>query len=173
MLLEGFAPMSAWLKRYSTPFVTGLFIVSLISGVALFFHIGPAGFHGMHEWLSMVLILPFVLHLWKNWRPFSTYFRHLPMVLALILSALAGAVFLLPAEGPARAGGPPQFALARSVLQASVTEVAPILDSTPEALQDRLAAQGIALQSPKQPLAEAATAAGISDAQLAAALLGQ
>ncbi|MCB1455931.1 MAG: DUF4405 domain-containing protein, partial [Nitratireductor sp.] len=57
------------LSRYATPFISGLFLVSLISGIALFFHVGPSGFHGMHEWLSMVLIAPFVLHLWKNWKP--------------------------------------------------------------------------------------------------------
>ena len=61
--------MKSILYRYATPFTTGLFLVSLVSGVALFFHVGPAAFHGMHEWLSMVLILPFVLHMWRNWRP--------------------------------------------------------------------------------------------------------
>lgn len=61
--------MKPLLLRYATPFISGLFLVSLISGIALFFHLGNATFRGMHEWLSMVLILPFVLHLWKNWRP--------------------------------------------------------------------------------------------------------
>ena len=67
--------MSKILSKYATPFTTGLFLVSLISGIALFFHFGPSAFHGMHEWLSMVLILPFVLHIWKNWRPFVCYFK--------------------------------------------------------------------------------------------------
>ena len=61
--------MPTLFKTYATPLTTGLFLASLISGIALFFHIGPSGFHGMHEILSMVLILPFVLHLWRNWRP--------------------------------------------------------------------------------------------------------
>ncbi len=46
--------MPAFLARYATPLTTGLFIVSLVSGIALFFHWGGAAFHGMHEWLSMV-----------------------------------------------------------------------------------------------------------------------
>ena len=46
------------LYRYATPLITGLFLVSLISGLALFLHIGPGGLHPMHEWLSLVLILP-------------------------------------------------------------------------------------------------------------------
>lgn len=72
------------LSRYATPLTTGLFLVSLISGIALFFHYGTAAFREMHEWLSMVLILPFVLHVWKNWRPFLAYFKRLPMALSLV-----------------------------------------------------------------------------------------
>ena len=73
--------MQTFINRYATPLVTGLFLVSLISGVALFLHWGSGWFHGMHEWLSMVLILAFVLHLWKNWRPMTAYLRRAPMAL--------------------------------------------------------------------------------------------
>ena len=73
--------MKALLLKYATPFIAGLFLVSLVSGVALFFHVGNATFHGMHEWLSMVLILPFVLHLWKNWKPLFAYLSGAPMAI--------------------------------------------------------------------------------------------
>lgn len=86
-------------NRYATPLITGLFLVSLISGIALFLHIGPAGFHGMHEWLSMVLILPFALHVWKNGRPMLANFRRAPMVVALVLSTVAALAFLVPPSG--------------------------------------------------------------------------
>ena len=81
--------MTSFLSRYATPLTTGLFLVSLISGIALFFHLGSRFFHGMHEWLSMVLIVPFVLHIWKNWRAFITYFKRPPMAIALALSIVA------------------------------------------------------------------------------------
>ncbi len=90
--------MASLLLRYATPLITGLFLVSLISGVALFFHWGPGAFHGIHEWLSMVLILPFVLHLWKNWRPMTAYFKRAPMAIALGLSLLASLAFFIPLE---------------------------------------------------------------------------
>ncbi|MDT8871715.1 hypothetical protein RAA17_12975 [Komagataeibacter rhaeticus] len=35
-------------------------------------------FHSMHTWLSMVLLLPFVLHVWRNWGQFMLYFRNPP-----------------------------------------------------------------------------------------------
>jgi len=61
--------MTNLLNRYATPFITGLFVASLVSGVALFAHIGTGAFRDMHEWLSIVLIVPFILHLWRNWKP--------------------------------------------------------------------------------------------------------
>ncbi len=159
------------LQRYATPFITGLFLVSLISGIALIFHIGPAGFHGLHEWLSMVLILPFALHLWKNWRPMLSYFRRAPMAVALVLSVLASLPFL---TGGAQGGGrPPQFALARQVLSGSATELAPLLDTDPESLIAELGESGIIVRDPVQPLIEATVVAGKSETELAALLVGQ
>ena len=55
--------MNRYFDRYATPLITGFFIVSAVSGVALFFRWTPSAFHAMHEWLSMVLLVPFALHL--------------------------------------------------------------------------------------------------------------
>ena len=57
--------MPKLLSAYATPFVTGLFLISTISGLALFFHVGPRGFRGMHEWLSLVLLALY----WHPWLP--------------------------------------------------------------------------------------------------------
>ena len=107
--------MSSLLYRYATPFTTGLFLVSLVSGLALFFHVGPSGFHGMHEILSLVLILPFGLHIWRNWRPMVSYLKRGPMALALGASVIAAGLFLIP-SGEGAAGGPPAFRFASAVM---------------------------------------------------------
>lgn len=164
--------MTNLFSRYATPFITGLFLVSLISGAALFFHVGPGGFHGMHEWLSMLLILPFVLHLWKNWRPMTGYFKHAPMAVALVVSAIASGAFLIPAGETTTTGGPPQFRLAHLVLTQPLQDVAPAVDLTPEALADRLTAAGFDVTAATQPLTEIATASGKSEAEVAALLIG-
>ena len=80
-----------------------------LSGIFLFFHLGQSYFHSMHEWLSMVLILPFVLHLLKNWRAFTNYFRRTPMAIALLVSVAASLYYVLPVSQPTggRTGGPP------------------------------------------------------------------
>jgi hypothetical protein len=139
--------MNAYLNRIATPLTTSLFLVSLVTGLALFLHIGPGGLHPAHEWLSLALILPFALHLWRNWRAFTVYFRKPAMAVALALGILGTGYFLLPApQGQGAA-----------------------LGTTPEALMAGLAAQGIAVADPARPLAEAA--AGRDDAAMAAALL--
>lgn len=163
--------MINFLNRYSTPLITGLFLVSLISGLALFFHVGPIGFKPMHEWLSLVLILPFALHLWKNWRAFLSYFRRAPMRNALILSVAAAAIFLMPFAAPDGNSGPPQFALANQLFRTGIADVAPALGMTSDQAIAALKAQGIPVSDPRQPLADAASAAGKNAFDLSAALL--
>lgn len=153
--------MKSALMRYATPTITGLFLVSLVSGVALFFHFGSSWFHGMHEWLSMVLIVPFGLHIWKNWRAFLTYFRRSPMVLSLAASVLAGVAFVvLPGEGSGRAGGPPQFALADTVISASPSAVAPVLGMSSDDLVSKLKDAGFSAADAGMSLKDIASASG-------------
>jgi hypothetical protein len=159
------------LSRYATPMITGLFLVSLISGLALFLHIGPGGIHPMHEWLSLALILPFGLHIWRNWRPMVSYFKRAPMVIALALSVGASAVFVLPVTSEAgRTGGPPQFALAERLLQASVTELAPALRATPGTVGAALTAGGFTITDPDATLSDIAKSSGKTPAEAIAVL---
>lgn len=163
--------MPRFLSRYATPSITALFLISLISGVALFLHVGTGTFHAMHEWLSLALIVPFVLHLWKNWRPMTAYFRGAPMATALVLSAVAALPFAWPSAGREQAGGPPQFALAHEMMTHSPLEVAPALGTTPEDLVARLGASGFTVAGPDQVLTDVAAASGRTEADLARALL--
>ena len=164
--------MPAFVQRYATPLTTGLFLVSLVSGVALFFHLGGQFFHVMHEWLSMVLIVPFVLHLRKNWRAFVTYFSSAPMAIALVASVAAALVFVVPAAtGGGRPGGPPQMALARLMLDATPEKVAPLLGIPSDQLIQRLKSAGFEKAAGTSTLAEIATASGRDDRALIAALV--
>ncbi len=165
--------MAPVFSRYATPFITGLFLVSLVSGLALFFHVGPVGFHGMHEWLSMVLILPFALHLWKNWRPMTGYLRHMPMAVALVVSALTSGAFIMPTGGTTTAGGPPQFQLAHLVLSQPLKDVAPAVGLAPDALADQLTAAGFTVTDSAQALTEIASASGKTEVDLASLFIEQ
>lgn len=149
--------MPSFVSRYATPLITGLFMVSLVSGIALFFHVGGATFHGMHEWLSMVLIVPFIAHIWKNWRPFVNYFKRWPMAIALALSVVVSIPFAIPSSSGST-GGNPLVAVAGAVQNAPVAAVAALYGKTPEDMMDALKSQGLTVTSPDQTLLEVASA---------------
>lgn len=117
--------MLSFISRYATPLTTGLFLISLISGIALFFHFGTGVFRGIHEWLSMVLMVPVVMHIWKNPRPFVSYFKRSPMALSLIACLAAGFAFAWPSltGTGSGAGGNPATAMVSLVAAATPVEV--------------------------------------------------
>lgn len=165
--------MPSLLYRYATPLITALFLVSLVSGVALFLHLGSNWFHAMHEWLSLALILPFGLHLWRNWRPMTAYLRRPPMAIASAATLVAALAFALPAALPGAAGGregPPQFALADRLLDHSVAEVAPAVGLDADALAAQLTDAGFTAVAPGMALRDIASASGKSATQLVALL---
>src|SRR3982750_3833021 len=100
--------MHTFINRFATPLTAGLFAVSTISGIALFFHWMPGAFHAMHEWLSILLLAPFALHAWKNWRPLLGYAKRGALLVPLVASVLVALPFTV--SGLTRnSGGNPAF----------------------------------------------------------------
>lgn len=164
--------MKQFFFRYATPLTTGLFFISLISGVALFVHIGQNYFRSMHEILSLVLIVPFALHLWRNWRQWIAYFPRMPFIISSLACLLvAGGFAYSSASQSGGAGGPPPMVLANAVLAHTPSEVAPLLGYTPENLVAHLKQLGFASASIDQKLTDIAKAAGKDTFELAAAVL--
>ena len=166
--------MLSFFNRYATPFTAGLFLVSLISGVALYFGVAQGYFHQMHEVLSMVLIVPFVLHIWKNWRPLQNYLKRAPMYVAAALSLVAALYYVVPQIGAARTGGrpmPAQFTLGQRVLTSSVSSVAPMLGLTADELAAKLTDAGLSVASNDSSLDSIAQASGIDSQTMAKDLL--
>lgn len=149
-------------QKYATPFTTGLFLVSLISGLALFFHVGQAYFHGMHEWLSIVLIVPFVLHVMKNWRPFVSYFKRPPMMIAMVASLAGALAFAWPAMTSTQSagGGNPIRGIAMQMEGAKLSVVAPLFGHDGASLQTALVAKGLTVASVDQTIDQIAKASG-------------
>lgn len=164
--------MKDTLFRLATPLMTGLFAVSLISGVLIFVHAGPGWLHPAHEWLSVLLILPFALHIWRNWRPFMNYFKRALMPLSIAASLAALAIFGLAPMGQATGrSGPPQFALAETIISATPQAAAPVLGTTPQELVSKLRTAGFATADASMSMKESARAAGKTDADLYQAIL--
>lgn len=155
------------LFRYATPAMTSLFVISLISGVIIFFHIGPSWLHGVHEWLSLLLVVPFVLHMWRNWRPFVNYFKRAAMPVSLAVGVAAVAAFgIVPAGAEGERSGPPQFALAATMVASTPAVVAPVLGVTPDALVEKLRAAGFPNADAATPMKTMAEAAGKKSADV-------
>jgi hypothetical protein len=106
--------------------------------VALFFHWTPDAFHVMHEWLSVVLLVPFALHVWRNWPALIRYVRHKTLFLPVLVSILVVVPFAASGLMHAGNGGPLSARAARLLLQTQLTDLAPVLKTTPDALRTKL-----------------------------------
>lgn len=165
--------MKSFIHRFATPLTLGLFTVSMVSGVALFFHWSSRTFHSMHEWLSMLLLIPFVLHVWKNWSPIVGYLRRGTLiwpVAACLIIAVPFAVHSLQGTGR---GGNPMFRAGRLLLDAPLADVAPLLQTTPEALRSHLATRGYTVAAASDSLNAVASASGKSPMAVLADALPQ
>lgn len=168
--LYGVTPVKSFIHRFATPLMTGLFIVSTVSGVALFFHWGSGLFHSMHEWLSMLLLLPFVLHAWKNWKLLVNYARRKTLLIPLLASLLVAVPFAVNGF-TASQGGNPAFRTVALLSQAPLSELAPVLKTTPEMLLSDLQQRGYKADSAQQSLDAIAAASGAPANQLLFAML--
>jgi hypothetical protein len=155
--------------RWSTPVTTTLFLVSTVSGVALFLHLGSAYFREMHEILSLVLLVPVVVHLWRNWPSFVGHLRSGRVALALVLSLVVAGAFAI--EGIGASGGNPVFAAMARLARAPLADVAPALGLTLEDATGRFAAAGVADVKPTDAVADIAARSGRETSDLMAVLV--
>ncbi|GBR68530.1 DUF4405 domain-containing protein [Gluconobacter kanchanaburiensis] len=159
-----------FMNRYGTPLTTGFFIVSGVTGVALFFHWAPLAFHPIHEWLSMALLVPFVLHVIKNWTSFVNYARRKTLFVPLIIAFMACIPFFFQGPG-GHSGNRKTASIALPVLEhAPLSQIALLIHTDGDGLVGRLQGQGYTVQTADQTLEEIAKASNrpINDAVVAA-----
>lgn len=145
--------ISKIMHRLATPLTTGLFLVSAVSGVALFFRWLPGAFHTMHVWLSMVLLVPFVFHVWRNWRSLLGYARRGALVAPLVLCLVVALPFAVLGLGDGgRRGGNPGFRAVALMTQARLSDLAPVLETTPDTLLAILRQRGYQARSADETL---------------------
>jgi hypothetical protein len=162
--------LNDFMHRYGTPLTAGLFAVSAVSGVALFFHWAPRTFHAMHEWLSIALLAPFALHLLKNWKPLVAYAKRKTLLAPLLLSLAVAMPFALTSAKGSRAGSPAAQALSL-MADASLTDLAPLLHAKPEELLRHLQQRGYKAGSTSDSVAAIAAASRAGASEVLHALL--
>jgi hypothetical protein len=158
------------LLRYATPLTTWLFLISLVSGVALFFGVGNQYFREMHEILSMLLIVPFVLHVWRNWRTLVGYFRRSAMWVSTVVCLAAAGAFAYEGAG-ASSGSNPRMAAFGALNNASVTALAALARTDEATVTERLKAIGVEVKSAEDTVAGLAKASGQDSFDLLGAAL--
>ncbi|WP_220790403.1 DUF4405 domain-containing protein [Gluconacetobacter takamatsuzukensis] len=165
-------PFTVFMNRYGTPLTTGFFLVSTVTGVALFFHWGPGAFHPMHEWLSMVLLVPFVLHMVKNWNSLLNYARrgwlYVPLLIALLASAY---FFLAPSTGGKGGNRQLAFRVVSLVTSAPLGQIAPLFGIDADEALRRLHAQNLQVTSDSQAIDAIALANSRTTNDVLAALM--
>lgn len=157
------------MHRYGTPLTAGLFAVSAISGVALFFHWSSATFHRMHEWLSMLLLAPFALHMVKNWKPLLAYARRRTLLIPLVLSMVVALPFALTA-GQGRTGNP-AFQTVALMTRASLEDLAPVIRVPSQEMLRRLQDRGYRVNSTRDTPTDIAAASAVTANEVLFALM--
>jgi hypothetical protein len=162
------------IRSHATPLAAATFVVVAVTGVMMFFHLGERLIKELHEWFGVAAALGVALHLAKHWKSMVRYLGATPLRALLAASLLGVVAFVGVAaseeERPRRGGGSPELMMALE--QAALSELAPVLDATPEALVAKLEAAGVADASPEQTIADIAAGAGRSGSELLSLLAG-
>lgn len=151
-------PFAKFMNKYGTPFTTVFFLISTVTGVALFFHWGPMAFHPMHEWLSMVLLLAFALHLIKNWTPLVNYGRRGLLYGPIFIGVLASVYFFVQPSGNPAGNKQVAFRLAGMVTKAHLADLAPLFGTNTDGVVERLRVQKITVDVPDETIEQVAKA---------------
>ena len=125
----------------------------------MFFGIGNQYFREMHEILSMFLIVPFGLHVWRNWRTLVNYFRRSAMWVSTVVCLVAAGAFAYEGAG-ASSGGNPRMAAFGALNNASVTALAALARTDEATIAGRLKAIGVEVKSAEDTVAGLAKASG-------------
>lgn len=126
-------------REWVTPIAIGAFLISAVTGVAIFFHIDTGLAKFAHEWLSWLLLIAVVLHIGANLFGFKRYFTGRRSLTIIVASVLIVAASFAVGGGERGAGGPPHLRAARALAKAPLSVLAQVAKISPEELRERLA----------------------------------
>jgi hypothetical protein len=151
------------LIRLGTPMITAAFVITALTGVFLFFHLGERLFKHLHEWIGMAMIVGAALHIASNWRAMVKTLRKPPQWLFAALALITTAAFVVPQlsdAGGGKGGKAAQRQLQQALLSAPLDKLAPVLQATPDELAADLEEAGFTVAGTDASLM---TIAGASD----------
>jgi hypothetical protein len=124
----------------------------------------------MHVWLSMVLLAPFVLHVWKNWRSLLSYAKRGTLIAPLVVCLIVALPFAYVGLTASR-GGNPGFRMTALLTRARLSDLAPVLGTTPDALLTALKQRGYKADSIDETLDAVGKASGKEPSEVLVAVM--
>ena len=136
----------------------GLFLVSGITGMMLFFKIGEGAIKGIHEWLSVAFVIASILHIARNWRPMKRYFKMRSFWGISVVVLLLVIVIAIPAGegGHGPRGHHPIAQVVDTLSTAKLEALASTMNTTSDALVQKLRSDGLTVQNAQQTVQEVA-----------------
>lgn len=69
--------MLSFLRRQATPLTAVLFVLTVVTGLAVLPQQPAQAIRAMHAWFSILWMVPVILHMQKNWRGLKGYWRRM------------------------------------------------------------------------------------------------
>ena len=146
----------AWQDK-STAATIGLFVVSGITGLMLFLKIGEGALKGIHEWLSVAFVIAAMLHVVRHWRPMQRYFKMQSFWGITVIVLLLVVVMMVPGNGSfGPRGHHPMVQVIDTLGNAKLENLALTMNTSSDALVQKLSHEGITVQNTQQTLQEVA-----------------
>lgn len=139
-------------RDWATPVTIGSFVLMACTGLLMFFHADKGINKDVHEWLGWAMVGGVAAHAFANFSSFKRYFSK-PAALGIIglFVVILAASFFIQEEEDGKGGNPGRRAT-MAVLNAPISDIAPLAHQTPQALVADLQKAGFVVGSPSQSL---------------------
>lgn len=139
-------------REWATPITMGSFFLMACTGILMFFHADMGLHKEVHEWLGWAMVAGVVAHAWANLASFKRYFAK-PAALATmgVFVAILVASSFINEEDEGQGGNPGRRA-AKAVLNAPISDIAPLAGQSPQTLLANLQKAGFKVESIGQTL---------------------
>ena len=139
-------------RDWATPLTIGSFTLMASTGILMFFHLETGMNKEVHEWLGWAMVAGVATHVIANFSSFKRYLSK-PAALGIVgvFVAILAASFFIQEEDKGKGGNPARRA-SQAVVQAPISQIAPLAHQKPEELMAALQKAGFEVESADQTL---------------------
>lgn len=127
-------------RNWITPFTTGAFLLSAVTGILIFFHIDLGLNKFIHEWFSWALVCGVIFHLVIN---FKALIRTLSVQRGILIVGIFVTILAVSFVPMGKNKERPFVLPIRALSQVPLTTLADVAQITPQELMQRLSKKGI------------------------------